>query len=79
MLLDTLNLCLLDVDVVMLIGNCHLKEACNAVCRNVSISRTRCSFGFPSFLHRGYCSEAPQTALSPSSLPGAVQDVSSGF
>lgn len=52
-LLDTLNPCFLDMDVVMLIGNCHLKKACNAACGNVSISRMRCSLGFLSCLHRG--------------------------
>lgn len=51
-LLDTLNPCFLDMDVVMLIGNCHLKKVCNAACGNVSISRMRCSLGFLSCLHR---------------------------
>lgn len=51
-LLDTLNPCFLDVDIVMLMGNCHLKKVCNAACGNVSISRMRCSLGFPSCLHR---------------------------
>lgn len=52
-LLDTFNLCFLDMDVVMLIGSCHLKKVCNAACGNVSISRMRCSLGFLSCLHRG--------------------------